>query len=149
MEYLIGAVLAPTVLGLTTLAGIGRGRNFYPLILIVVAHYYLLFAAMAASAQALLLEAAAAGVFMSLAALGFRTSSWLVAAALAGHGLFDTTHHLFIDNPGVPDWWPGFCMTFDVVAGGILAVLLIKQPHSATFEAAAGVRKRGSLTLFQ
>jgi hypothetical protein len=41
--------------------------------------------------------------------------------------VFDVFHHLLIDNPGVPRWWPGFCMSFDVVAGGYLALLLLKR----------------------
>jgi hypothetical protein len=24
------------------------------------------------------------------------------------HGVFDFVRHFFIDNPGVPQWWPGF-----------------------------------------
>jgi hypothetical protein len=46
------------------------------------------------------------------------------AAGLIGHGLFDFVHGHFISNPGVPAWWPGFCGTYDVVAGAYLAVLL-------------------------
>lgn len=46
----------------------------------------------------------------------------------AGHGVFDFSHHLFIKNPGVPVWWPGFCLSFDVLAGGFLAMLLNDIP---------------------
>jgi hypothetical protein len=35
--------------------------------------------------------------------------------------------HLFIQNPGVPVWWPGFCLSFDVLAGGFLAMLLMRR----------------------
>ena len=48
-------------------------------------------------------------------------------AALAGHGVFDFFHHGFIQNPGVPMWWPGFCLSFDVLAGGFLAILLVRR----------------------
>jgi hypothetical protein len=34
---------------------------------------------------------------------------------------------LLIDNPGVPAFWPGFCMAFDVVAAAYLAVLLVRR----------------------
>jgi hypothetical protein len=44
------------------------------------------------------------------------------------HGIFDFFHHLLIVNAGVPHWWPGFCMAFDVVAGLYLAILLLKRP---------------------
>ena len=41
-----------------------------------------------------------------------------------GHGVFDFVHHFLIENPGMPRWWPGFCATFDVIFGGLLAVRL-------------------------
>ncbi|MCI0517097.1 MAG: hypothetical protein L0Y45_04610 [Woeseiaceae bacterium] len=128
MEYLIGLVLALAVMGGATAVGFDRERVFYPAVTITVAGYCVLFAAMAAPGPVLAAEIIATAVFVLLAAIGFRTSLWLVAAALAGHGIFDLVHHHFIDNPGVPEWWPGFCMTFDVVAGAYLAVLLTRRP---------------------
>jgi hypothetical protein len=65
--------------------------------------------------------------FVVLAVVGFKKSLWLVAVALAGHGAFDCVHHLFIQNLGVPAWWPGFCLSFDVFAGGFLAILLKRR----------------------
>jgi hypothetical protein len=32
----------------------------------------------------------------------------------------------------VPDWWPGFCMAFDVIAGGYLAVLLMRRSRASS-----------------
>jgi hypothetical protein len=34
---------------------------------------------------------------------------------------------MLIQNPGVPEWWPGFCLSFDVLAGGFLAMLLMRR----------------------
>jgi hypothetical protein len=83
---------------------------------------------MSASTPVVIVESVAAGAFLALAVIGFKTGLWLVVVALAGHGVFDFFHHLLIDNPSVPRWWPGFCMAFDVVAAGYLAVLLKKRP---------------------
>jgi hypothetical protein len=47
-----------------------------------------------------------------------------VVAALAAHGIFDFFHPHLLINPGVPVWWPGFCLTYDVTAAGYLAWLL-------------------------
>ncbi len=127
MEYLIGIGLAAAVYVFALASGFDRERVFYPTVLVVVGHYYILFAAMGASARVLALESLAAAVFWALAVIGFRKSLWLTAAALAGHGIFDLFHHLLIQNPGVPTWWPGFCMAFDVLAGGLLAVLLMRR----------------------
>jgi hypothetical protein len=127
MEYLIGVLLAAAVCAFAMLAGFDRERVFYPTMLIVVATYYVLFAAMASSTPALTIESLVAGAFVSLAVAGFKKSLWLVAAALAGHGVLDLVHHLFIQNPGVPLWWPGFCSSFDILAGIFLAALLVRR----------------------
>ena len=127
MEYLIGIGLAVVVCVFAMLAGFDRDRVFYPTLVIVVASYYVLFAAMGSSTPALVLESLIAAAFLALAVAGFKKSLWIVVAALAGHGVFDFFHHLFIRNPGVPMWWPGFCLGFDVLAGGFLAMLLMRR----------------------
>jgi hypothetical protein len=130
MPYLIGIVLALVVCIFALLTGFDRGRVFYSTIVIVVAHYYVLFATMGASNSVLLAECAGAALFIVLAVIGFKKSLWIVAAALAGHGVFDFFHHRVIHNPGVPIWWPGFCMSFDVLAGAFLAFLLMRSSPS-------------------
>jgi len=36
----------------------------------------------------------------------------------------DFIHAHLIPNPGVPAWWPGFCLTHDIAAAGYLAWIL-------------------------
>jgi hypothetical protein len=127
MEYVIGVALAAVVCVFARLVGFDRDRVFYPMLLAVIATYYILFAIMGNSTTALTIESLAAGAFLMLAVAGFKKSLWLVAAALAGHGLFDCFHGAFIHNPGVPLWWPGFCLSFDILAGAFLAVLLMRR----------------------
>jgi hypothetical protein len=46
-------------------------------------------------------------------------SCYVLFAGLAGHGIFDAFHPNILDSPGVPVWWPAFCLAFDVgVAAG-------------------------------
>jgi hypothetical protein len=130
MEYLIGIVLAFAVCIFALLTGFDRGRVFYSTMVMVVAQYYILFAVMGASRSMLLAECAGATAFIVLAIIGFKKSLWIIAAALAGHGIYDFFHHMLILDPGVPVWWPGFCMSFDVLAGGFLAILIIRRRHS-------------------
>jgi hypothetical protein len=128
MEFLVGLVLGLAVAALGAVVGFDRDRAFYPTALIVIGSYYVLFALMgAAPGRTLVAEIAVAGVFLLLAVAGFKRSLWLVAAAIAGHGCFDFVHHWFIENPGVPLWWPGFCLTIDVVIAGALAVRLLQH----------------------
>jgi hypothetical protein len=127
MEYGIGVGLAVVVCAFAMLAGLDRDRVFYPTLVIVIATYYILFAVMGSSTSALAWESLIAASFLALAVAGFRKNLWVIVAALAGHGVFDFFHHLVIQNPGVPVWWPGFCLAFDVLAGGFLAMLLVRR----------------------
>jgi len=122
MELLIGIVIALAVTVFARLSGFDRDRAFYPSVTIVVAHYYLLFAVM--GGQGFVPEILIMALFVGVAVAGFRTSLWLVVAALAGHGLFDFVHARLIANPGVPVWWPPFCAGFDVMAAACLAWLV-------------------------
>ena len=134
MEYLIGLILSLAVAGLATVVGFDRERAFYPTVMIVIASYYVLFAAMGASKHTLTIEIVAACGFLLIAVLGYRRNIWLVVAALIGHGIFDYVHRFYIDNPGVPHWWPGFCLAFDALLGVFLAVRLIRHPERVSFE---------------
>jgi hypothetical protein len=123
MGYVVGFLLALVVAAFARLAGLDRDRSFYPTILIVVASYYVLFAVMGGSPRALMGELLGMGVFVALAVGGLRWSSWMVAAGLAGHGVFDFVHAGLVSNPGVPEFWPAFCGAYDVTAGVLLAYI--------------------------
>ena len=124
MALLVGAFLALTVGPLATAFGLDRDRAFYPTVTIIIASYYALFAVMGASTNALVLESVVGAVFLAVAVSGFRSSLWVVVLALAAHGVFDLTHGRVISNPGVPAWWPAFCLTYDVAAAAYLSCLL-------------------------
>ena len=123
MSYLVGAGLALGTGIFSSVSGLGRDRAFFPAVLVVIASYYDLFAVISGSG-ALGMELAATAAFILAAVIGFRTNLWIVAVALAVHGLFDLGRGELIDNSGVPHWWPAFCLGFDIVAGAYLALLL-------------------------
>lgn len=129
MPYLIGVVLALFVCLLGTIVGFDRDRAFYAAMTIVVASYYDLFAVMGGSMRALGAESIVAAGFLVVAVAGFKRNLWLLVAALAGHGVLDFFHARLIADPGVPAWWPPFCLAFDVVAATYLAVLLRSRPR--------------------
>lgn len=124
MDLLIGALLGLAVGALGALVGFDRGRSYYPVLLIAIAGYYGLFAIMAGALSALIPEALVLGGFLLLAVAGFRINLWLVVAGLLAHGAMDLVHGRVIDNPGVPAWWPGFCMACDVALAACLALRL-------------------------
>jgi hypothetical protein len=125
LAYLVGAILAFAVGSLATVVGLDRDRAFYPTVLIVIALYYALFAVMGGSTHALVVEAVVAAAFLAVAIVGFKFSLWLVVAALAAHGILDIFHGQVVANPGVPAWWPAFCLTYDGVAAAYLTFLLL------------------------
>ncbi len=131
MEYLIGAALAVGVAAFGVLSGFERDRAFYPTVLVVVAHYYDLFA-LVGGQSALGAETIGFVLFVGLSVLGFRTNLWIVAFALAGHGVFDLVHGHIITNSGIPTWWPMFCLSYDVAAGLHLAWRLHTKKITAT-----------------
>ncbi len=124
MEYAIGIVLALSVSALATAAGFDRDRAFYPVLAIVIASYYGLFAVMGGSTMALMTESIVIVACVVISILGFKLNLWFVVAALFAHGVFDFIHAGLIPNPGVPAWWPGFCLTYDIAAAGYLAWIL-------------------------
>lgn len=141
MEYLVGILLALATVVFAAVIGLDRERSFYTTVLFVVATYYALFAVMGASRRTLIIEIIIASGFFILGVIGFKGNLWLVAAGLLGHGIFDFIRPGVVANPGVPHWWPGFCMAFDVVFGGWLALRLLQRrnfPHSGTMGRHAG-----------
>lgn len=133
MPTFVGLGLALAVVAvLGRIVGFDRDRAFYPVVLIVVASYYVLFAVMAGG-HGLSMELVLFALFAAAALLGFRFSLWIVAAGLAGHGLFDFTRHWFFAGSGVPEWWPAFCGSFDLLAGvGLATILLLEKRGSAS-----------------
>lgn len=124
MPFVIGTILSMGVAAFARRAGLDRDRAFYPTVLIVVASYYVLFATMGASAHTVMVESAVAAAFVIAAVVGFKSSAWIVVAALAGHGVLDAFHGHVVDNSGVPAWWPAFCGAYDLGAAGGLAWLV-------------------------
>ena len=139
MEYLVGMSIALGVSLCGSLVGFDRDRAFYATMTLAIASYYQLFAVIGGSAHALSLETAVFFAFALVAVIGFKTNLWLIVAALAGHGVFDLLHPHVIANPGVPSWWPMFCLTYDVTAALYLAWLLIRSPLRARSDGRAAL----------
>ena len=124
MPYVIGIMASAGVAVFARYVGFDRVRAFYPTVVIVVALYYVLFAVMSGSVQTIVVESVVMSLFAIAAVAGFKSSAWIVVAALAGHGVFDAVHGHVIANAGVPSWWPAWCLAYDVGAAACLAWLL-------------------------
>jgi hypothetical protein len=127
MAYTVGIVVALLTALFARVTRFDRDRAFYPTVLVVIALYYILFAVMGGSSQALRLESIQLAIFAVIAVVGFRSNLWWVVLGLAGHGAFDFAHGYVVANPGVPLWWPGFCLAADAFLAAILAWLLYRR----------------------
>jgi hypothetical protein len=86
---------------------------------------------MGGSSQALAVDSIVMAAFIVVAMIGFKWNLWFVVAALAGHGVLDGFHGFVVANAGVPEWWPAFCLTYDVGAAAFLAWLLMRSKIAA------------------
>ena len=93
----------------------------------MIASYYVLFALIGGAQRAVIIENIVEIGFLLVALIGLKRNLWLIAAGIVGHGLFDFVYDLFINNPGVPRWWPGLCLAFDVLFGAWFALLLTRR----------------------
>jgi hypothetical protein len=119
VPILIGLALALLIGLAATLLRMERDRALYPVLLMVTATYYVLFAAMSGG-RSIVRELLIAAVFTLAAVIGFRRRIWIVVVAFSAHGILDSMHERAADNPGVPVWWPSFCLAFDVAAAAYL-----------------------------
>lgn len=117
MPVVIGVLSAVAIAAFARSMRFDQDRSFYPTVLVVIAAYYILFAVMGGSSLALVWELAAAVAFSTMAILGALYLPVLVGVGIVAHGLFDFVHHTMLENAGVPNWWPGFCGSLDVVLG--------------------------------
>lgn len=65
-----------------------------------------------------------------LAWRGMRHSATVVAAFWIAHGIYDLVHDRLLNNPGVPEWYPVFCFTVDVVIGAYVLWLARRLPNA-------------------
>jgi hypothetical protein len=127
MEYVAGIFFSFAVSSLAALLGGDRHRSFYPRLLAVIAAFYVFFSVLSGAWHAAMIESVVLGGFLFVAIAGFRLNPWLIVIGLFGHGVFDAIHGHLIANPGVPVWWPGFCLAYDIVAAAFLAWSLCRS----------------------
>lgn len=118
MNYLVGIITAVAIVGLARSTKFENDRSFYPTVLIVIGFLYLLFGAIDGRIEVILFEGFIALIFTAIALLGYRKSLVIVGIGIILHGIFDITHHLILENRGIPDFYAGFCFAVDVVLGG-------------------------------
>lgn len=130
MEYVVGITLAVLFCAAAAALRLDRERAFYPAVVMAVASYYLAFAVADGRGIVMLAEVVIAAAFIVSAVAGFKLNPWIAVAALGGHGVMDAFHHHLVHNAGVPQAWPGFCMSFDVTAAVLVAWVMRASTRS-------------------
>lgn len=74
-----------------------------------------------------------AGLIFALVSV--RKSAMVVGALWILHGLYDLAHGHILTNAGVPDGYPVFCFSVDVVVGAYLLWLARRIPNANLREA--------------
>jgi hypothetical protein len=119
----IGIALAFVLIRFARSRGGLEARRIYAVGLFVTALLYVLLAARgAAPAEWLAIEGLGVVIYGSLAWIGIRRWPRALALGWAAHVLWDFLLHLHgTAGAYTPDWWPWFCLSFDlVIAGGAL-----------------------------
>lgn len=124
-------LLAGTGLGVITVAlmavgGVMNQRGTWATTMVAIASFYVVFAIQSGDTVEFVTHTGFAAGFSALAIFGARTSSWLLAAALLAHGIFDVVAESMIANPA-PGWWGPFCLGIDMVLALALATMLWRR----------------------
>ncbi|HKI01293.1 MAG TPA: DUF6010 family protein [Thermoanaerobaculia bacterium] len=132
IEALIGVAVGVLTI---VLARIIHGQHWlYSLGLLTLPSLYAFFA-LQAGEQALGVKEMMYGIPFVVAGLVFafvsiRQSAVVVGAFWILHGLYDLMHSRLVTNPGVPDWYPVWCFSVDVVIGAYLLWLSRRVPDA-------------------
>ena len=114
-------------------------RRLYALGLLTLPSLYAFFALQAGD-QAAALKEMLYGLPFLAGGLAFAFASVRQSAVVVGslwvlHGIYDLVHDQWVSNPGVPDWYPAFCFSVDVVVGVYLLWLSRRLPRAHLREA--------------
>lgn len=115
IEFIIGVILAIVIAIFAKMSKFDKEPSFYSTVLIVIASYYVLFAFI--SFESIGIEILIASIFSIVALAGAFRWPILLGLGILTHGVFDFVHSSFINNSGVPQWWPAFCAGVDIVLG--------------------------------
>lgn len=115
MDILIGIICGLIIILCGKLTGFENNCSFYPNILIVIGLLYVLFAIVDGRTKVIVYESLFALAFVGIAVLGFKKRLLIAAIGIFMQGIFDIFHNFMIENSGVPDFYPRFCLAVDFV----------------------------------
>lgn len=97
--------------------------TFFAVVLSLVAGVYPGFAMANREEGRPLLQWIAAMAFVSMGMVGLWYSPLILAGAWVLHAFWDLLHHLTALGDGVPEGYPAFCFTYDLLLAGFVAYM--------------------------
>lgn len=102
------------------------GFQFLAVLLGFVGAIYFGFAVADGRVTVLLVEFSVSGVFLAAGAVAlWADSPVILAMGYAAHAVWDCVHHPRAVSTPVRNWYPPFCVAFDVVAAAFILVWLV------------------------
>ncbi len=93
-------------------------KLFAATILVAIAFIYVGFSLKGNPISFIILEVAVSLFLYFLAIFGYTRNNSLIAYGIMLHGLWDILHHQgLIVHTDIPDYWPIFCITIDIITG--------------------------------
>ena len=123
MPLLAGVGVGGATVAHMAIGGVMNQRGTWATTMVAIASFHVVFAIQTGNTLEIAVHTGLAAGFAALAIIGALTSSWILAAALLGHGIFDVFAGSVIANPA-PGWWWSFCLGIDVVLALALAAML-------------------------
>jgi hypothetical protein len=123
IQLLIGALsCVALILGARRL-GQKREMRIYAIGLVSAALIYVGFAVFGgASISWLVLELGGLVLFSFVAIVGLRINAWTLVLGWVVHAVWDVSLHKVAELEFVPKWYPIFCVGFDVLLAGYIAM---------------------------
>jgi len=132
LESLIGAAVG--IVTILTARFIGGQRWLYALGLVTLPSLYALFALHVGERDVGIREMIYGIPFLVggvvLAFVSIRYSAVIVGALWILHGAYDLIHGRLITNAGVPEWYPVWCCSVDMVVGAYLLWFSRRVPEA-------------------
>ena len=96
---------------------------FFAVVLGLAAGVYPGFAMANSEAGRPLIQWVAAVLFVTLGMVGLWVSPLILAAAWVLHAFWDFLHHTTSLGDGVPEGYPGFCLSYDLLLAGFVTYM--------------------------
>ena len=129
METISGIITAVLIIIITRLLSkYFTARLMAATILVAIAFIYVGFSLKENPVNLIILEVGVSLVFYFLALIGYTKNASLLAYGIILHGVWDIIHHqALIIETDVPNYWPSFCLTVDIIDGLYFLFLFKRQ----------------------